>query len=58
MVAMARSKSTTCQVKAASALEALAENNPKAQLVIDEADAPKPLIRLLKKWETEVKEQS
>ena len=42
------SRSTTVQVKAASALEALAMNNPQSQKVCLDLDAPKALIRLLK----------
>ena len=44
-------------MKAASALESLASNNPEAQKEIDTADAQRPLIRLLKMWAIEVKEQ-
>lgn len=44
-------------MKAASALEALAENNPEAQGIVEQAEAAKPLIRLLKVWSIEVKEQ-
>ena len=36
------------QVKAASALEALAEDNPASQKVFLDLDAPKALIKLLK----------
>lgn len=54
---LAKSIQTTCQVKAASALESLAENNPEAQQIIDAANAPLPLIRLLKLWNIEVREQ-
>ena len=42
------SRSTTVQVKAASALEALAKNNPNSQRIFLDLDAPKALIRLLK----------
>ena len=42
------SRSTTVQVKAASALEALAKNNPNSQAIFLDLDAPKALIRLLK----------
>ena len=42
------SRSTTVQVKAASALEALAKNNPSSQHIFLDLDAPKALIRLLK----------
>ena len=44
-------------MKAASALESLAASNPEAQKEIDAADAQRPLIRLLKMWLIEVKEQ-
>lgn len=57
MVVLAKSTKTLCQVKAASALESLASNNPEAQKDIDTADAQRPLIRLLKMWAIEVKEQ-
>ena len=57
LVTLAKSIQTTCQVKAASALESLAENNPEAQQIIDAANAPLPLIRLLKLWNIEVREQ-
>ena len=42
------SRSTTVQVKAASAVEALATNNPYSQKRFLDLDAPKALIRLLK----------
>ena len=44
------SRNTTVQLKAASAVEALANNNPDSQRVFLESnlDAPKSLIRLLK----------
>lgn len=53
------SRSTTVQVKSASALEALAQDNPNAQHIFlqRELDAPKALIRLLKNIYTEVREQ-
>ena len=57
LVSLAKSTKTLCQVKAASALESLATSNPEAQKEIDAADAQKPLIRLLKMWAIEVKEQ-
>ena len=57
LVSLAKSTKTLCQVKAASALESLAMSNPEAQKEIDAADAQKPLIRLLKMWAIEVKEQ-
>lgn len=57
LVCLAKSTKTLCQVKAASALESLATSNPEAQKEIDAADAQKPLIRLLKMWAIEVKEQ-
>jgi len=57
LVTLAKSTKTLCQVKAASALESLATSNPEAQKEIDAADAQKPLIRLLKMWAIEVKEQ-
>lgn len=56
-MSLAKSTKTLCQVKAASALESLAANNPEAQREIDAADAQRPLIRLLKMWAIEVKEQ-
>ena len=57
LVSLAKSTKTLCQVKAASALESLATSNPEAQKEIDAADAQRPLIRLLKMWAIEVKEQ-
>ena len=57
LVCLAKSTKTLCQVKAASALESLATSNPEVQKEIDAADAQKPLIRLLKMWAIEVKEQ-
>lgn len=57
MVSLAKSTKTLCQVKAAGALESLATNNSEAQRDIDIADAQRPLIRLLKMWAIEVKEQ-
>ena len=42
------SRSTTVQVKAASAVEALATNNAYSQKRFLDLDAPKALIRLLK----------
>ncbi|KAK7484931.1 hypothetical protein BaRGS_00023851, partial [Batillaria attramentaria] len=51
------SRSTTVQVKASSALEALAQNNPNSQRIFLDLDAPKALIRLLKNIYTEVREQ-
>jgi len=57
LVSLAKSTKTLCQVKAASALESLAMSNSEAQKEIDAADAQKPLIRLLKMWAIEVKEQ-
>lgn len=57
LVSLAKSTKTLCQVKAASALESLAMSNAEAQKEIDAADAQKPLIRLLKMWAIEVKEQ-
>lgn len=57
LVSLAKSTRTLCQVKAAGALESLATNNSEAQRDIDVADAQRPLIRLLKMWKIEVKEQ-
>lgn len=57
LVLLAKSTKTLCQVKAASALESLAASNPEAQKEIDAADGQRPLIRLLKMWAIEVKEQ-
>ena len=57
LVKQLRNISSLCQVKAASALEALAEDNPEAQGIIDQSEAAKPLIRLLKVWSINVKEQ-
>ena len=52
-----RSKDSRCQLKAARALQTLSENNQYAQEEIDKCDAGKPLIRLLKLWDVNMKEQ-
>ncbi|ESP02231.1 hypothetical protein LOTGIDRAFT_224972 [Lottia gigantea] len=51
------SRNVTVQVKAASALEALAEKNPEIQIAFLDLDAPKALIKLLKNINVEVREQ-
>ena len=57
LVKLLRSKDSRCQLKAARALQALAEDNEYAQEEIDKCDAGKPLIRLLKLWDVNMKEQ-
>ena len=57
LVNLLRSKDSRCQLKAARALQALAEDNQYAQEEIDKCDAGKPLIRLLKLWDVNMKEQ-
>ena len=57
LVQLMRRQDSVCQLKAASALESLAEGNPSAQQEIDNYDAAKSLIRLLKLWAMEMKEQ-
>ena len=57
LVKLLRSKDSRCQLKAARALQALAEDNQYAQEEIDNCDAGKPLIRLLKLWDVNMKEQ-
>lgn len=44
-------------MKAASALEALANDNADSQKAFLDLDAPKALIKLLKIWSVEVREQ-
>ena len=46
IVSMIRGRNVQVQVKASSALRALAENNTESQQAFLELDAPKVLIRL------------
>ena len=48
IVDLIKGRNVSVQVKAASALEALAEDNPASQKVFLDLDAPKALIKLLK----------
>jgi hypothetical protein len=57
LVELAASKNSVCQVKAASAIESLAQRNVNVQRLVEDAGAVRPLIRLLKIWSIEVKEQ-
>ena len=57
LVELAASKNSVCQVKAASAIESLAQRNVHVQRLVEDAGAVRPLIRLLKIWSIEVKEQ-
>lgn len=41
-------KNVTVQVKAANAIEALSENNPRSQKAFLDLDAPKALLKLFK----------
>jgi hypothetical protein len=57
LVELVSSKNSVCQVKAASAIESLAQGNFNVQKLVEDAGAVRPLIRLLKIWSIEVKEQ-
>ena len=57
LVRLLKSKDPRCQLKAACALQMLADENPFAQEEIDKCEAAKPLIRLLKLWAVNMKEQ-
>lgn len=57
LVSLVNSKNSACQVKAASAIESLAQGNVNVQRLVEDAGAVRPLIRLLKIWSIEVKEQ-
>ena len=57
LVELVNSKNPVCQVKAANAIESLACGNVDVQAIIEDAGAVRPLIRLLKIWSIEVKEQ-
>ena len=57
LVELINSKNSVCQVKAASAVESLAHGNVSVQRLIEDAGAVRPLIKLLKIWSIEVKEQ-
>ena len=57
LVELVNSKNPVCQVKAACAIESLAQGNSNVQRLIEDAGAVRPLIRLLKIWSIEVKEQ-
>ena len=57
LVKLLRSKDSRCQLKAARALQALSEDNAYAQEDVDKHGAGKPLIRLLKLWDVNMKEQ-
>ena len=57
LVKLLKGKDSRCQLKAARALQALAEDNQYAQEEIDGCDSLKPLIRLLKLWDVNIKEQ-
>ncbi|OWF40013.1 ankyrin and armadillo repeat-containing protein-like isoform X3 [Mizuhopecten yessoensis] len=50
-------KNVTVQVKAANAIEALSENNPRSQKAFLDLDAPKALLKLFKNYHVEVREQ-
>jgi hypothetical protein len=57
LVQLVHFKNSVCQVKAASAIESLAHGNFNVQRLVEDAGAVRPLIRLLKIWSIEVKEQ-
>lgn len=57
LVELVNSKNSVCQVKAASAIESLAQGNFDVQRLLEDAGAVRPLIRLLKIWSIVVKEQ-
>lgn len=57
LVELVNSKNSVCQVKAASAIESLTQSNFSVQRLVEDAGAVRPLIRLLKIWSIEVKEQ-
>ena len=57
LVDLLNSKNPVCQVKAAIAIESLAVRNSNVQRLVEDVGAVKPLIRLLKIWSIEVKEQ-
>ena len=57
LVNLMNSKNALCQVKAANAIESLAQDNTEIQRLLEDRGAVRPLIKLLKVWSIPVKEQ-